>query len=427
MTDKRRRKHRSGRARKPRPPRKPDSEAIVEIESLAAGGDGVGRLEDGRIAFVRWTSPGDRVRIAFADDGGRFVRARLEEVVEAGDARVEPRCAVFGRCGGCAWQHVDYTAQIAAKESILREALRRIGRLDPLPEFRFVASPEAYRYRSRARLQIQKGRVGYRRWHDHQIEPVESCPILAEPLDLALGNLSRQLASEDSLPDVREGQEWEISLGAGDKVRSGPVRGPRERGRQAIPTRGFELAVGEDLVTISHGGFFQANYLLRDALGDALFAGLEGAGTGLVLELYSGAGYFTLGLARRFDEVIAVESDATALVDMERNLRRAEVSNVKVHAGLVEEVIPKLTRWRPDAVVLDPPRSGLATGAAEGLAALGARRILYVSCDPATLARDLALLVARGYYVDEITGFDLFPQTPHVEALAVLNREDDEL
>ncbi len=419
------RKRRS-RSRVRRPARGPDLEATVEIESLAAGGDGVGHLPDGRVAFVRWTAPGDRARISYSQSKGNFIRGRIQELLAPGPGRVEPRCNVFGSCGGCAWQHIGYEEQVAAKEVILREALRRIGKLEALPEVQVVPSPEPFGYRGRARLQIQGGAVGFRRWHDHEIEPIRHCPVLAAPVDRALAELADGLSSPAFSEAIGERSEWEIALGAEGKVRSGPVRNPREKRGVPSPTRGFDVALGEDRVAISQGGFFQGNDLLRDDLVAALHQGLDRAGTGLVLELYAGSGFFTLGLARRFDAVIAVESDATALADLARNLRRADIQNVEVRSGLVEEVLEDLGAWRPDAIVLDPPRSGLAPGAAEELAAFEARRIVYLSCDPATLARDLARLVARDYQVEMIRGFDLFPQTPHIEALAVLTREDVE-
>jgi 23S rRNA (uracil1939-C5)-methyltransferase len=180
--------------------------------------------------------------------------------------------------------------------------------------------------------------------------------------------------------------------------------------------------VGADRIEISSGGFVQANALLREALAEAV---LEAAARGeRALELFAGAGFFSLGLARRFGRLVAVESDPRAADDLRRNLRAAGLGDADVIGQPVEEALrtPALRGLRPDAVVLDPPRTGLAPGAARDLASLGADRIVYVSCDPATLARDLGLLADAGYALRSVALFDLFPQTAHVEALARLGR-----
>ena len=195
-----RRRRRRGRGGPARPPREiqEECEAELAIESLAAGGDGVGRLPDGRIAFVRFAAPGDRLRIAYPEvpeSKARFVRARIVDILERGPSRTEPVCAVFGRCGGCGWQHIDYPAQLDAKRRILADALRRIGGLSHLPEVEMVASPDPFHYRARTRLRVSSQAVGYRRWKSHEIEPIRSCPILLEGLEVRLGQLAEDHAA----------------------------------------------------------------------------------------------------------------------------------------------------------------------------------------------------------------------------------------
>jgi tRNA/tmRNA/rRNA uracil-C5-methylase (TrmA/RlmC/RlmD family) len=266
-------------------------------------------------------------------------------------------------------------------------------------------SPAAYEYRSRARVAVEKSGVGFRRRRSHALCATAHCPILVPALDGALSELARNPRLPRGEWELAAGESGEVSLLAPDGVTHGAKR-----------TR---IRVSGDLLGISAGVFSQANVALRADLAEAVHAA---AGEGeLALELFAGAGFLTLGLARRFRRVIAIESDLRAVRDLRDNLRAARIDSVEVRGLPVEEALgdAALRNLRPDVVVLDPPRSGLPRGAASQLAA---DRVVYLSCDPATLARDLASLEKRGFALVRITGFDLFPQTPHVEALAVAER-----
>jgi 23S rRNA (uracil1939-C5)-methyltransferase len=318
---------------------------------------------------------------------------------------VEPICPVFGCCGGCSWQHLRYAAQLEAKQGILRDALTRIGKLTSIPErIEMRGSPAAYGYRARARVVVEEAGVGFRRRRSRALCATARCPILVPALDATLSALDRN-------PELARGQwgEWELAAGDDGEVSLlAPDGGRRGERRTRIRIAGDELA-------ISAGVFSQANVALRTELARAVH---EAAGEGeLALELFAGAGSLTLGLARRFRRVVAVESHPDAVHDLGDNLRAARIDSVEVRGAPVQEALGDLRQLRPDVVVLDPPRTGLPRGAASALAAA---RVVYLSCDPATLARDLALLQERDHRLTRITGFDLFPQTPHVEALAVL-------
>jgi 23S rRNA (uracil1939-C5)-methyltransferase len=364
----------------------------------------VGHLPDGRVVFVPFTAPGDRVRVRVVDVRARFARARVEELLEAGPARALPVCPAFGSCGGCAWQHVDYAAQLEAKRSILLEALRRIGGIREPGPVRVVPSPSEYAYRGRARVRVEAGRVGYLRRRSHALCPVTRCPVLVPPLEDRL----RELAAH---PPAQDG-EWELACGAGG-VRAAPLAS------EGAPRTLLEVAGRR--IGVSSGVFAQSNALLLDRLAALVW---EAAGSGAVaVELFAGAGFLTAGLAQRFERVVAVEGDPAAVDDLRANLAGAGPGRVEVRGESVELALGKLAGLRPDALVLDPPRSGLPRGAAVGLAAVEAARIAYLACDPATLARDLAELCGRGYRLRAVLGIDLFPQTPHLEALAALERE----
>ena len=356
------------------------------------------------MVFVPLTAPGDRVRARIVRSRARFAHARLEQLLTAGADRVEPICPAFGHCGGCAWQHVAYPAQLRAKAQIVADALGRLAGVTCSAPVSITPSPAPFGYRSRARVHCAEGRVGYRSRRSHELCAVSSCPVLSAPLDRALGELAAH-------PPERDG-EWELAAGGG---------AARAVALAADQAPCVTLQLGDDALRISPGVFFQANALLHEALAGAV---LRAAGAGRrALELFAGAGFLTLGLARRFTRVTAVESDAAAVADLAHNLRCAGIDNVEIFAQRVEAALEAdEVRARADVVVLDPPRSGLPRGVAAALARAGHPRIVYLSCDAATLARDVKALAAGGYALAQVEAFDLFPQTPHTEGLIRLDR-----
>jgi len=394
-----------------------DLDEIVSVDSLAAGGDGVGRLADGRVVFVRLAAPGDRVRIRAHDSGNSFLRVRDFELVESAPRRVQPACEVFGRCGGCAWQHVDYAVQLESKRQILCDALQRIGKLGEIPPIEVVPSPQPYGYRGRARVLASGSRVGYRRFREHVVEPVSSCPVLVPELEAELGALAQRVRAQGDAHSSNQDREWELLLD-----RNGRVRCIELEGSAAAAGEIVELEVAGEVIRVAPGGFAQANPSLYQTMFDCVVRALDDVVSGTLVELFAGAGFFTIGLADRFASMLAVESDARACVNLAENLAAAGVDHVDVRNARAEDVLEELGDCEPAAVLLDPPRIGLAKGAPEKLAESGAHRIAYLSCEPATLARDLAVLCERGYCLRRLELIDVFPQTPHVESLAVLER-----
>jgi len=392
----------------------PEPEVEVEVVALAAGGDGVARMPDGLTLFVPLAAPGDRLRVRVVERRKRFVRAEIEEVLEAGPGRVNPDCSFFGRCGGCQWQHLDYSVQVAAKKEILREALVRIGGWDLPRDLAFAASPSPYGYRARTRLLSGRDGVGYRQRRSHALCAVDRCPVLVAELQDEL----RRMAAEPGLRDQRgSGEEQELLVDRHGDVRSTPVTAS-PHGTHEVADGRVEVAAGSDSMGVSPGTFVQGNLLLRDQLHQAVLAA-AGHG-GRALELHAGAGFFTLALARSFEAVDAIESSAGAVADLRANLKVAALEGVRVIEGDAEESLRSAVEPAPDLILLDPPRVGLSEGALEALAQLGAPRIVYLSCDPATLARDTGRLRSHGYSLETVRGFDLFPQTSHIEALASL-------
>ncbi len=376
-------------------------ECVVRIHALAAGGDGVGRGPEGRVVFVPFTAPGDRVRVRLDRVRQRHAHGSVLEILEPGPGRVTPPCPVFGRCGGCAWQHLDYAVQLEAKGGIVRDALERIGGLEQTGAPEIHSSPQPYGYRGRVRVSVEKGRTGFRRRGSRELCPVEHCAVRTAALGRELALLSARAPERDG--------EWELAA-AGEATRA--VALARRQGERLVHE------VGPERVATSPGVFFQANALLLETLAGRV-AECAGEG-GRAVELYAGAGLFTLPLSRRFKALLAVEGNAAAAADLARNLADAGAHHVAVQAAPVEAALRELDGEAPDVLVLDPPRTGLPRGGAIRLAAVAAKRIVYLSCDPATLARDLRTLGEAGYTLRSVEVFDLFPQTPHVETLAVM-------
>jgi len=375
------------------------------VRGLAAGGEGVATASDGRVLFVPGTAPGDLVRVEWVAAARRFGRARARALLEPGQDRVEPRCPVFGRCGGCAWQHLRYPAQLAAKRRFLRDALERIGgfRLERDPPVE--PSPSPYGWRIRARIVAHHGRPAFRARGSRRPVPVDGCPVLAPPLDREL----RRLAAEAALPPG----EHELVVGGGGAVRVVPLAAGG--GRLQLPYEDVEVAISPGVFAQGHAGL----------VGRLVEAVVRAAGRGrAALELYAGSGLLTGALARGFGRVVAVEGNPVAAADLRRNVARTGQRGVEVRAAAVEDALPALAGFRFDCAVVDPPRSGLGARAREGLLRLAPARVVYVSCHPAALARDLRLLSQTGgYRLVGVEGLDLFPQTPHLESVAVLVRE----
>jgi len=346
----------------------------LAITALAAGGDGVARDDRGRVTFVPRTAPGDVVEVRLGKQTASYARAELLRVIEAGPDRVAPPCPHFlAGCGGCAWQHVAYPAQLAAKQAIVASALRKLAvAIHPI-----AAPARPLGWRRRARFHVERGRVGLYAEGSHALVPVDHCPQLAPALDAAL---------------VGPHPDGELSIALG-------LDGTIARGDEVVEIEPGLWGRARD--------FAQASAEANAAL-IALVRAAVGPGPGTLLELYAGAGNFTRGLVA--DGWTVTPTDAVAPV-------RPPAGFV---AGVAEVVIG--AHHAPvDAVVLDPPRAG-AQGILADLARLAPRTIVYVSCDPATLARDVERLVAAGYHATDAWPVDAMPQTAHVEVVLRLRR-----
>lgn len=390
-----------------------DSIVEVEIERIVPGGAGLAHAE-GYTLFVTLAAPGDRVRAQVERVRGKVAFASVLEVVKASPVRVEPPCPYFGRCGGCDFQQLTYEAQLAAKVEIIRDCLRRIARLEPPAGIPITPSPDIWQYRSRARWQHDPVRqyLGYYELASHRVCDVVECPVVIPTVGDKLSALRATLAGAAS--GEFDGTEDFQAVAGDDGVSLLPplaAGDARERFREIAGERyRFDASC-----------FFQINHallapLLAAALGDA-----EGA---RAVDLYCGVGLFTLPLARRFTRVIGVEGNAAATAFALLNLTDAQLANASIETARVGAWLARhAASLAPvDFVLLDPPRAGAEPEAIAGILTLRPARIAYVSCDPATLARDLRTLTANGYTLDSLAAFDMFPQTHHVETVAHLRR-----
>ncbi len=407
----------------------------VTAGAIAAGGGCVAHAPDGRVVFVRHTLPGERVVARVTGESSSFFRADAVEVIEPSPDRVAAPCphAGPGGCGGCDWQHVSLPAQRALKEDLIAEQLRRLARLDRRVSVEAVdGAPDGLGWRTRVRFAVDgEGRAGFHRHRSDDIEPVEQCPIASTAInDVEVGSVrwpgARHLevtaspGSEHAVVSVEPGRAGTAGLPevAATVVVKGRTRG--ERGSVAFDVLGHRFEVGA-------GVFWQVHPGAAAALTRCVLDGLAPGPGDRVADLYAGAGLFTVALARAVGpsgSVTAVERGDRACADARRNsvgFDQVTIVRSEVTASFVAGRL-----GQSDLVVLDPPRQGAGAAVMEALDALRPRprAVAYASCDPASFARDLRILLDAGWSVPALRAFDLFPMTAHVEVVAVLTPPD---
>jgi 23S rRNA (uracil1939-C5)-methyltransferase len=398
----------------------------LELDSLAFGGEAVGRQDDGRVVFVAGGAPGDRVSARIVDSKRSFARAELVTVLEPGATRVTPPCPYVAQCGGCPWQHVAAEAQLLAKQEIVRRALAKSG-----AEVRPIAGAPAWLgYRTRARMSARGSIVGFSGRRSHTLVAIDGCVALDPALDRALQlgrrTLGPLLGEDGALLGLSAGDRVHLAVepGAGSDGRGLGAAAARLLGQEGIVgvlVRG-QPPVGEALLAVdghrgSAAGFAQANRAQNERLRALVSKAARPAGA-RVLELYAGDGNFTRDLAALAAEGVAVEGDAEACARLRINLGHPRWTVRQQPAGrAADELAAAHSRF--DVVVLDPPRAGAAEALA-GIARLAPERIVYVSCDPMTLARDLERLSNHGFLARVAWPVDMMPHTSHVEVVCLV-------
>ncbi len=402
----------------------------VELAALVYGGEAMGRLPDGRAVFVPFALPGELVRLRLVEEKRGFCRAELLQVLRPSPQRIRPRCVHFAVCGGCHYQHMSYADQLQVKEAIVGEQLTRIAGLSGPPVRPIRPSPQEWNYRNSLQFHLTpEGKIGYLKAGSHAVVPITECHLPAAPLDDLWPRLDFEPDSGLERLELRQGDDDEVLLELEGTEPNPPefsVDFPISAVYQG--PAGPVVLSGEDFIQIhvlgfsfqvSAGSFFQVNTPQAEAMVKHVLELAQVDRSSTVLDLFCGVGLFSAFLAPIAGRVIGIESAPSACEDFAANLDSFD--NVELYEGLVEEILPHLA-VKPDVVVADPPRAGLAAAAIDALVGMQPPVIVYVSCDPATLARDARRLVKAGYTLLQVTPFDLFPQTFHIECVAMFEK-----
>ncbi|MHB8112442.1 MAG: class I SAM-dependent RNA methyltransferase [Bellilinea sp.] len=403
---------------------------LVEVTAPVYGGECIGRLPDGRAVFVPYSLPGEQVRVELVEEKRGFARARLLEVVRPAAERIAPRCAHYGVCGGCHYQHTDYATQLKIKGRVVHDQLERIGGITNPPVAEIVPSPAAWNYRNTVQFHITPdGKIGYQGWGTHRVVPITECHLPEDALNQIWPQLDLEPLPGIERIDLRLGAEDEALLALDSSELTAPefsVDFPLSAVH--LSPAGKLILAGDDYLLMKINGrvfkvsaesFFQVNTAQAEVMVNHVLDVLHLDENNTVLDVYCGVGLFSAFIAPRVKRCIGVELSESACDDYAVNLD--EFENVELYVGAAEDILLGLD-VRPDIVVVDPPRAGIERAALDALIHLKPQTIAYVSCDPATLARDIKRLVAGGYSLQQVTPFDLFPQTYHVECIALMSK-----
>ena len=406
----------------------------VEIEKLVYGGSGLGRHR-GKVVFVPYSAPGDRLMVRAVQEKKNYVRGEIAKILLSGPGRIHPECPHFGKCGGCHWQHLEYPRQVEAKRRILEETFRH-----RFPQTRDIsigmkACPRPMGYRSRARVQVRsegfRRSVGFFQTGSHSVEAIDICPLLCAPLNRALDSIRDIQSDMDIQAEIREidiagsceENTWTATPVGSEKASNKAHPGKEE---DTGPTGNLlKRKVGKFLYSVAPSVFFQANdfmipdlvQLVRELAGDPP--------RNAAADLFAGVGLFSLPLAFHFKSVVAVENSQAASRLCSDNARAAGADSLRTVCADVDRWLESAKSGHMpdiDLIVLDPPRSGAGAGVMAKIRTLSPETILYVSCDPQTLCRDLACVPCEEYRIDRIEGLDMFPQTYHFETVVRLIR-----
>jgi 23S rRNA (uracil1939-C5)-methyltransferase len=408
----------------------PSPTVEVRLEKLTYGGDAMGRLEDGRAVFVPFGLPGEHVRIRLTEDKRNFARGELVEVLEASPFRITPRCIHFGVCGGCHYQNLPYEEQLKAKMGILRDQLTRIGKVENPPVQEMVASASPWNYRNHVQFHLtEEGKLGYMTAVKPTVFAIRECHLPEGSINELWPQLEFEPGTDLDRVSIRSGVDEDLML-----VLESEAPEPPELEIEAgiSITHVFEentvVIAGNDHVTIrvmdrnfrvSAASFFQVNTAMAGKMVQHLLANVPVSLNSTLLDIYCGAGLFSAFFAPKCERVIGIESSPSACEDFAFNLD--EFENVELYEGLAEEILPNLVRRVENVTyaIVDPPRAGLDKYVIDELVKAAPKVIAYVSCDPSTLARDAARLINGGYRLKQVTPFDLFPQTYHIESISI--------
>lgn len=402
----------------------------ILLEKLTYGGEAMGRLPDGRAVFVPFGLPGEQVRVRLTQDKQNFARGELVEVVTASLERIDPKCKHFGKCGGCHYQNLSYENQLRAKTEILRDQFQRIGKIENPPVKPIVASLLEWNYRNHIQFHLTaEGKVGFVNSKGNSVFPIEECHLPETSIDSFWRELQFESNKEVERVSLRAGHNEELMVVLESENFETPeleieadVSVVHLFDEHPVVIAGrdhFVVSVHEKDFRVSAASFFQVNTKMAEKMVEYLLARLPVSMSTTVLDVYCGVGLFSKFFASKCEQVIGIEASESACEDFVFNLD--EFDNVELYEGTAEEILPGLA-GRLDSstyIIVDPPRAGIERHTLDAIISIKPQIIAYVSCDPSTLARDAARLINGGYRLVEVTPFDLFPQTYHIESISI--------
>jgi 23S rRNA (uracil1939-C5)-methyltransferase len=408
---------------------------------MAFKGYGVARI-DGEVVFIPYTAPGDEAWVERVEEKKNYSIGRWVEILVPSPWRVAPRCPYFGKCGGCQWQQLDNSKQTDLKREILSDILIRLGGLKEIPPIAVFPPPDPYNYRTRVQLKVREEKLGYYQERSHQLVDIERCPIAHPLVNEIIRLLQKELPLFSSLEEIEINVSPEEEKGVLILNPLRPFQGletsmegflkfhPLLKGIAILREKGSAF-LGEPHLNVtlplnltlrtSPGTFFQVNLKQNEKLVQKVLEFSGEKRDERTLDLYSGVGNFTLPLATIKKEVWGVEENRTAVRDARWNAELNEIKNCNFIQGRAEEVLRNWKREKPDLIILDPPRTGCKRILGQ-LTSLKSRRIVYVSCEPTTFARDLRFFSEKGYFPQELALIDMFPQTYHMEVVGLLTQ-----
>jgi len=402
----------------------------ILLEKLTYGGEAMGRLPDGRAVFVPFGLPGEQVRVELTEDKKNFARGKLLELLKASPERIDAKCKHFEKCGGCHYQNLPYEKQLQAKTEILRDQLQRIGKIENPPILQMVASPLEWNYRNHVQFHLTaEGKVGFINAKGNSTLPIEECHLPETGINAFWPELQFESNKDVDRVSLRSGLDEELMVVLESESPETPeleieadVSVVHLFDEHAVVIAGQDNLIfkilGKDF-RVSAASFFQVNTKMAEKMVGHLVSRLPVTASTTLLDVYCGVGLFSKFFAANCQQVIGIETSESACEDFTVNLD--EFDNVELYEGAAEEILPGLA-GRLDSstyAIVDPPRAGLERYALDAILSIKPQIIAYVSCDPSTLARDAARLIVGGYRLVEVTPFDLFPQTYHIESISI--------
>jgi 23S rRNA (uracil1939-C5)-methyltransferase len=401
----------------------------IQCEKMVYGGECLGRLPDGRAVFVPFTLPNEVVEVALVEDKPRYARAWPIRLIQKSPDRIEPRCIHFGECGGGQYHHIDYAKQIGVKSAILKDQFQRIAKINAPLINPLVPSPDHWNYRNYIQFHIgRNAEIGYIHADGKHLLPIKECYLPQPPINALWPQISLDPAIDVTRLGIRiDTYKNMMLILEGDEPAAPPFS--IDIPISAVytpPDANLTVLAGDDHLAfnikgrdfqVSARSFFQVNTVMAEKMIDFLLENLDLQPNSNAIELFSGVGLFSAFIAPQVAALTAIEISGSACHDFAVNLD--EFDNVSVYEAPVEDVVPSLTQ-EFDILVMDPPRAGLAPRVHDAIAQIKPKQIAYISCDPATLARDINKILKKGYKLISVTPFDLFPQTAHIETMSLL-------